>query len=239
MQTVDMNAADRPGVAVFQRHADRYEAWFDTTRGWTLFESEAQCLRRVSRGLPRPWLEVGIGTGRFAGALGIDAGVDPAGRMVPYAAARGVPVARALGEALPFADAAFGAVFVVVTICFAQDPAGLFREARRVLARDGALVLGVVPAGSPWGRFYRAKADAGHPFYTAARFFSPEALDGLAHDVGLRRRAAASTLFQNPQQETLQVDPSRDGVVPGAGFVALCYGPESDGRAGGDGADAR
>jgi len=232
MQTVDTNAADRPGVAVFQRHADRYEAWFDTTRGWALFESEAQCLRRVSRVLPRPWLEVGVGTGRFAGALGIDVGIDPAGRMVPYARARGVPVAQALGEALPFADGAFGAVFIVVTICFAQDPAGLFREARRVLTREGELVLGIVPAASPWGRLYRAKAKAGHPFYRAARFFAPEELDGLARDAGLRRRAAASTLFQNPQQETLRVDPSRDGVVPGAGFVALGYRREADGPAG-------
>ena len=224
MQTVGKTASDRPGVAVFQRHAERYEAWFDTARGWALFESEAQCLRRVSRRLPRPWLEVGVGTGRFARALDMDVGVDPAGRVLRYAAGRGVPALEALGEALPFADGSFGAVFVIVTICFAEDAAGLVREARRVLRKGGGLVLGVVPAESPWGRFYRAKAAAGHPFYEAARFFSPADLGRLAGKVALRRVAAASTLVQDPRYETLQVERSHDGVHPRAGFVAMDYG---------------
>jgi len=234
MQTADKTAEARPGVAVFQRHAARYEAWFDTPRGWALFESEAQCLRRVSRGLPRPWLEVGVGTGRFARALGIDVGVDPAGRMLPYALARGVPVGEALGEALPFADGSFGAVFVVVTICFAQDPAALFREAWRVLTEGGGLVLGIVPAGSPWGRFYRAKAEAGHPFYSAARFFSPGELGRLARDARLTRWAAASTLLQSPQDEVLQVERTHGGADPRAGFVSLLYGQDEGSRASGE-----
>lgn len=230
--------ADDPGVAVFQRYAERYEAWFDTARGWALFESEAQCLRRVSLGLPRPWLEVGVGTGRFARALGVDVGVDPAARVLRYAAARSVPVAGALGEALPFADASFGAVFIVVTICFSQDPAGLFREARRVLRKGGGMVLGIVPAGSPWGRFYRAKAKAGHSFYAAARFFSPEELDRLARQAGLHRRGAASTLFQDPQHEAIEVEPARAGVAPDAGFASLLYEEPSNSHARGVGAEA-
>ena len=238
MRTVYKKAADRPGVAVFQKHADRYDAWFDTARGWALFESEAQCLRRVSHGLPRPWLEVGVGTGRFARALGIDVGVDPAARMLTGAAARSVPVAEALGEALPFADASFGAVFIVVTICFAQDPAGLLREARRVLVKGGGVVLGIVPAGSPWGRFYQAKAEAGHPFYAAARFFSPDELGRLAREEGLHLRAAASALFQNPQDEAILMEPPRDGAREHAGFVSLLYAHPSDGHAGGLGARA-
>ncbi|MFO8013581.1 MAG: methyltransferase domain-containing protein [Phycisphaerae bacterium] len=238
MQTVEKTAGGRPGVAVFQHHAARYEAWFDTPRGWALFESEAQCLRRVSRGLPRPWLEVGVGTGRFARALGIDVGVDPAGRMLPYALARGVPVAEALGEALPFADGSFGAVFVVVTICFAQDPAALFREARRVLKEGGGLVLGIVSAGSPWGRFYRVKAEAGHPFYSAARFFSPEELDRFARDAGLTHWAAASTLFRSPQDEPVQVEQPHDGIARTAGFVSLRYERGSGGPVGEVGAGA-
>ena len=225
MQTVDKKVGDRPGVAVFQHHAERYEAWFDTVRGWALFVSETQCLRRVSRGLPRPWLEVGVGTGRFAQALGIDVGVDPAARMLTCAAGRGVPVAEALGEALPFADGSFGVVFIVVTICFAQDPAGLFREARRVLRKGGGVVLGIVPAGSPWGRLYGAKGRAGHLFYSRAKFFSLSELQGLAHAAGLRFDQAASTLFQPPGARRLRIEDPKHGARAGAGFVSLLYRP--------------
>ena len=90
-----------PGIAVFGEHAERYDAWFESARGRTLFESEVRCLRRLSNGLPRPWLEVGVGTGRFAQALGVDVGVDPALRALRLAAQRGVQVVTALGEAIP------------------------------------------------------------------------------------------------------------------------------------------
>jgi len=174
---------------------------------------------------PAPWLEVGVGTGRFARALGIDVGVDPAGRMLAYAATRGVRVAEALGEALPFGDGSFGAVFIVVTICFARDPAALLREARRVVTDRGGVILGIVPAEGPWGRFYRAKAETGHPFYSEARFFSPDELGRLAREAGLHLRGAASTLLQNPQDEVILVEPPRDGIAGQAGFVSLlCRG---------------
>ena len=232
MRTVEKKAGDRPGVAVFQHHAERYEAWFDTARGWALFESEAQCLRRVSRGLPRPWLEVGVGTGRFAQALGIDVGVDPALRALRLAARRGAQAVAALGEALPFPGHAFGTVFVIVTMCFADDPEGLLREARRVVS-GGGVVLGIVPAESPWGRFYAAKGHRGHLFYSQARFFSIKGLDGLARRGGLRLEGATSTLLQGPGRQDLRIEAPSNGVVPGAGFVALRYcGAATQGGAG-------
>jgi len=225
MRTVHKGAADRPGVAVFQHRAGHYDAWFDSARGQATFESEVRCLRRLSQDLPRPWLEVGVGTGRFARALGVDVGVDPAERALTYAATRGVRVAEALGEALPFNDASFGAVFIIVTICFAQDPAGMMREARRVVIDRGGVILGIVPAEGPWGRFYRAKAETGHPFYSHARFFSPDELGRLAREAGLHLRGAACTLLQNPQDEVILVEPPRDGIAGQAGFVSLlCRG---------------
>lgn len=238
MRTVHKSAADRPGVAIFQHRAGHYDAWFGSARGQAIFESEVRCLRHMSQDLPRPWLEVGVGTGRFARALGIDVGVDPAARMLTYAAKRGVRVAEALGDALPFDDGSFGAVFIVVTVCFAQDPAGLLREARRVLRKGGGGVLGIVPAEGPWGKFYRAKAKRGHPFYSEARFFSPDELGRLAREAGLHLRGAACTLLQNPQDEVILVEPARDGLAEKAGFVSLLYGGQSDSHAGGVGAEA-
>lgn len=41
------------------------------------------------------------------------------------ARSRGVWVVRGDGGRLPFRDGTFGAVLIVVTLCFASDPAGL------------------------------------------------------------------------------------------------------------------
>ena len=65
-------------MSVFDQHAERYDAWYDTPRGRAAFESETACLAALLGRLPRPWLEVGVGTGRFAQALGAGEGVDPA-----------------------------------------------------------------------------------------------------------------------------------------------------------------
>jgi len=211
-----------PGITVFRRHPERYDAWFESDRGRALFESEVRCLRRLSNRLPRPWLEVGVGTGRFAQALGIGVGVDPALRALRLAVQRGTKAVAALGEALPFPDHAFGTVFVIVTICFADDPEGLLREARRVTS-EGGVVLGIVPAESPWGRFYADKGHRGHLFYSQARFFSVEGLNGLARRAGLRLEEATSTLLRGPGRQDLQTEAPRNGVAPEAGFAVLRY----------------
>jgi ubiquinone/menaquinone biosynthesis C-methylase UbiE len=212
-------------VEVFERAAGRYDAWFESARGRAIFESEVRCLGQLSAGLPHPWLEVGVGTGRFAGALGIEVGIDPAVAALHYARGRGLRVAGALGQALPLRDGQFGGVFVIVTVCFADDPLGLLQEARRVVARSGAVVLGIVPAGSPWGRSYAAKGRGGHLFYSCARFFSLSELQGLAYAAGLRFERAASTLFQPPGARRLRIEGPKHGFLPGAGFVSLLYRP--------------
>jgi SAM-dependent methyltransferase len=225
MTEASTRTSERGGVEVFERAAGRYDAWFESARGRVVFESEARCLAQLSAGLPRPWLEVGVGTGRFAGALGIDVGVDPALATLQYARRRHLPVAAALGQALPFRGRQFAAVFVVVTVCFADDPLGLLHEARRVATPDGGVVLGVVPAESPWGDFYAAKAKAGHLFYSRARFFSLSELQGLACAAGLRFERAASTLFQPPAARRPRIEDPRHGALAGAGFVSLLYRP--------------
>lgn len=54
----------------FDAHARKYDTWYDAEPGRTLFAMEVDCLRPFIDG-DRPWLEVGVGSGRFARALGI------------------------------------------------------------------------------------------------------------------------------------------------------------------------
>ncbi len=203
---------------IFERLAERYDAWYEGPVGRVVFPLEVACLRPLLAALPPPRLEVGVGSGRFALALGEGYGVDPARAPLRLAAARGVRVVQAVGERLPFRDGCFGAVLVVVTLCFADDPALLLREARRVLRPDGGVVLGDVFAESAWGERYRALGEAGHPFYAAARFLTRGELAGALRAAGLRVVRARSTLRQ-PPTDAPAPEPATEGDDPRAGFV--------------------
>ncbi len=54
---------------LFDRLAGGYDAWYDGPAGMAVFPSEVARLRPLLAGLPRPWAEIGVGTGRFAAAL--------------------------------------------------------------------------------------------------------------------------------------------------------------------------
>jgi len=213
----------RAECEVFDRHAGRYDAWFDSRNGRTLFDSEVRCLCKLACGRPRPWLEIGVGTGRFAEALGVDTGVDPAGGALEYAARRGIRVMLSSGETLPFASGEFGTAFMVATLCFARDPFALLCEARRILRPGGCTVVGIIPAGSPWGQHYRSIASTGHLFYSQARFFTLEQLDRLARKAGFMLARSASTLYSQPGCESHESELPREGRDESAGFVALEY----------------
>jgi SAM-dependent methyltransferase len=133
-------------------------------------------------------------------------------------------VVRGVGEHLPFRRGVFGAVLIVVTICFADDPATLLAEARRVVRQDGAVVLGEVFAESPWGRYYRQQAARGHPFYSAAHFLTRGRALTLVAGSGLQLQAARSTLCQ-PPTDSPQPEPAHDGEAPAAGFVCWRTAP--------------
>ncbi len=188
--------------------------------GRLLFDLELACLRPLLPQGPGPRLEVGVGSGRFAAALGLEVGLDPARASLRFAAERGVAVVQGAGERLPFGDRTFGTVVIVVTLCFADDPASLLGEARRVLASSGRLVAGVVPLDSAWGCHYEAQGRAGHPFYRCARFLTLSEHRRMLADAGFTITGTRSTLTQVPSDDPVEED-IQEGVVSGAGFVAF------------------
>ena len=84
-------------AAIFDTEAERYDAWFDTPHGRVLFENELAAIRSLWRDEFQPALEIGVGTGRFAAALGIEHGVDPAAGALRLATARRIKVEHARG----------------------------------------------------------------------------------------------------------------------------------------------
>ncbi len=210
----------RPRIEVFEQRAADYDAWFRGPAGRVLFPIEADTVRLVLQGAPRPWLEVGVGTGAFAAELGVELGLDPAGEPMLYARRRGVTCIQGVAEALPFRDGSIGALLLVVTVCFLEDPTVALREAARALAPGGRVIIGEVTADSAWGRAYRKLGEAGHPFYAPARFFTMRQTEELLAAVGLRATRYASTLVQ-PYARLPQPEPARAGVAEGASFVAI------------------
>lgn len=204
----------------FDQQAARYDAWYDAPSGRAVFLEELDALRPLLRGLPHPWLEVGVGSGRFAAALGVENGVDPARSALALAAGRGVRAAVARAEALPFPDGTFGGVLFVAALCFISDPAAALLEARRVLVPGGRVVLGLILAEGPWGRRYRELALAGNAFYQRAHFFTWDELVSLLTAAGLRAVRIRSGLFGSPDAEPMTAA-VQEGYDPAAGFTAM------------------
>lgn len=211
-----MNESDN----IFDAAAERYDAWFDSPEGRVLFENEVAAIRLLWRDGFGPALEVGVGTGRFAQALGVEFGIDRAAGALRLAERRGIKVKQARGEALPFPDAGFGGVLMVATLCFADNPSGLLVEAARVLRPEGRLLIGDIPSGSPWGGFYQRKKAEGHPFYREARFFAIEEIANFLREAKLAPVGFSSTLIQS-QPDCSRPEPPRLGQVTDAGFVCL------------------
>ncbi|WP_448581936.1 ArsR/SmtB family transcription factor [Thermaurantiacus sp.] len=144
--------------AARQKALDR---WFaDHAAEWDLMrnlEAPAEAVEAAllevanSRGVGR-LLDVGTGTGRILELLGphakAAAGIDRSPEMLRIARTRldaaglsGVEIRQADMVALPFADAAFDTVVIHQVLHFSEDPAAALREAARVLAQGGQLLV--------------------------------------------------------------------------------------------------
>jgi SAM-dependent methyltransferase len=203
-----------PGTEPFVRHHRRYDEWFE--RHSAAYLSELLAVRALL-----PWrgrgLEIGVGTGRFAAPLGVEFGIDPAAEMLGYASNRGVCVACAVAEALPFADGAFDYALIVTTICFVDDAGAMLREAARVLRPTGDLIIGLIDRDSPLGREYLAH-QAENVFYREARFFSAAEVEMLLRETGFGEFVWIQTLSV-PLSQVRDIEPLSAGVGRGAFLV--------------------
>ncbi len=175
----------------FDLYTEDYDLWF-VSRGKEVYRYE---LRAVCGELPPgPALEVGVGTGRFAGPLGVRFGLDPSLPSLRMARERLENVVAGRGEALPFKDGSFSVVLLIVTVCFLDDVEATLSEIRRVLKERGRLILGYVPADSRIGREYARKGAEGHRFYAHARFWRTEDLMKLLGRYGFRKEEFRSVV---------------------------------------------
>jgi len=205
---------------IFDRHHKRYDAWYDRNRFTYL--SELNALKKVlpAKGIG---LEIGVGTGRFAAPLGIQYGIDPSRRMLEIAEGRGINVRPGRGEDLPFKNATFDYVAIIITICFVKNPGRVLKEANRVLKKKGRIILGIVDRNSFLGKFYRKEKKS--VFYKHARFFGVKELTGLLKSAGFDDVSYFQTLYDLPEKIT-SVQNVRKGYGNG-GFVVIKAGKKT------------
>jgi SAM-dependent methyltransferase len=201
---------------VFEQHAPEYDQWFDAHD--PVYQAELAALRKF---VPPTGMgiEVGVGTGRFAGPLGLRFGIDPSRRMLELGRQRDVRVRQAVGERLPFRNGQFDLVLLVTVICFVDDVSVLLRELSRVLKRGGHLVIGFINRNSELGRLYESRKEAS-AFYREARFYAVEDVSRWVEEAGFDSLQFCQTLFGLPSEHSPRILEIREGYSDGA-FVVL------------------
>ncbi len=76
-------------MKIFDQYAKNYDQWYERPFGSSAFGLEVACLKRVISPFSLS-LEVGVGSGRFAQALGIPYGLDPLVELLKSAKQRGI-----------------------------------------------------------------------------------------------------------------------------------------------------
>lgn len=166
-------------VDPFANLADSYENWYETPLGAFVIGEEEKALRDL---LPmgEKFLEVGAGTGWWLRKFEYPriVAVEPSPRMLEIGK-KNVPWARwicARGEELPLENESFDVVLLFTVLEFVQDVRKVLNESMRVLKKNGALIVGILNALSPWAALYRRLGDKGVEPWSCAHFYTKEDL---------------------------------------------------------------
>lgn len=201
-----------PKTAPFEKYSDEYDEWFE--KNHDLHEAELEAIRQLIPPLGAEGVEVGVGSGKFAAALGIKIGVEPSEKMAIKAKKQGINVYLGMAEDLPFPDDRFDFVLMVTTICFVDDVVKTFREAFRVLKPSGCIIIGFLDKETELGKQYADKREKSK-FYKEAIFFSTQEVLKYLKKVGFRIVKIRQTLIPKQLPETIL-----DGFGRGA-FVVI------------------
>lgn len=202
-------------VLVFDRYYRDYELWFEKNR--YVYISELNAVKRL---LPKKGkgVEIGVGTGRFAAPLNIKTGVEPSKKMAEIAEKRGIKVYSSSAENLPFNNGSFDYALLVTTICFVKDVYKTFSEIRRVLKKNGRVIVGFVDKNSFLGQYY-LKIKNKNKFYKYATFYSTEEVLDILCESGFGNFKICQTVF-NPLEKIKKVETVKSGFGDG-GFVVI------------------
>lgn len=200
----------------FEDYTKKFDCWY--VRYAFAYLSEVYTVKRL---LPEDdfGLEIGVGTGRFASALGIPLGIDPSKQSLKIAHQRGIEVILAVGEKLPFKDKIFSYVLMVVVLSFLLNPLQSLKEVYRVLKDGGRVVIGIIDRESFLGRIYQERKEKGYPFYREANFFTPKEVVEMLTRLGFKDFEILQTVSK-PIESMENIEHPVKGYGKG-GFVVI------------------
>ncbi len=186
----------------FDELAETYDAWYATPIGHLTDRLEQEAVLSLVPEVPGRALDLSCGAGIYALVLAARGwsviGVDRSLAMLAQARRKAVDRMRvphyvaADITAFPFRPESVDLVTLVLGLEFVQDSAAVLREARRVLALHGALVIAILGPWAPWNLWRRLKRRFVRSVWRNAHFVAKaELLTALAsagfHLVACRR----------------------------------------------------
>ncbi|KAA9035651.1 class I SAM-dependent methyltransferase [Ginsengibacter hankyongi] len=194
----------------FNDHVAEYEEWYKKYP--FVFKSEVAAIRELMpKGENIHGIEVGLGTGRFAKALGIKEGIEPAANMRALALKKKIFVMNAVAEKLPYKSLQFDFVLMNSCISYFTDVQDAFKEALRVLKRKGCLIVGFIDKNSRIGKYYEDRKPKSI-FYKHANFYSVNKVEEELKKAGFKELQFSQTLFH-----ALDKTESTETPLPGYG----------------------
>lgn len=179
----------------FNDHVAEYEAWYKKYP--FVFRSEIAGIKELlPRGENIHGIEVGLGTGRFAKALGIKEGIEPAENMREVAKKKGIFVVNAVAEDLPYKSLQFDFVLMNFCISYFEDVPEAFKEAHRVLKRGGCIIAGFIDKNSKIGKYYQERKPESI-FYKKANFYTVSKVEKELKNAGFKKLEFLQTLFHD------------------------------------------
>lgn len=201
--------------SIFESKANDYDDWF--VKHFVFFQNEVNAIKKL---MPQvgEGLEIGVGTGRFADALGIKNGIDPSIEMASLAKKRGIKVEIGVAEDLPYQSQSFDFILMVTTICFLTDIPKALEEVYRVLKGGGKLLIGMIDKESALGIKYQNQKSS-NPWYRNAHFHSIVEITQLLKNAGFEEFSYVQTLFEENEKPENPVSGYGKG-----GFVVIRTG---------------
>jgi ubiquinone/menaquinone biosynthesis C-methylase UbiE len=217
--------------------SDSYARWRKTTVGELTERLETNLVLDLAGPLSsRRVLDVGCGDGTYA-LIAADKGasvtaVDTTESMMEAARGRAfearveIRFERADASRLPFNDDSFDVVLAVTVLCFVEDATLAVKEAARVLAPGGRLVLADLNRWSTWAAWRRARGWLGSSTWRKARFRTARELAFLARSAGLDVDRRAGAIYYPPVGSVARflapLDVTLGAITTlGAAFVAV------------------
>ncbi len=191
---------------------EEYDSWYE--RHKDIYEMEVKAIERFSSRYENPMLEIGVGTGRFAQALGIEYGIDPDEKMLEFAKRRGIKAKKGVGEELPFSSEFFNMVLISTSLSFFKDVRKVLEEAHRVLKKNGGLVIGFIPRNSYYGKKYMEMRKNGDKRFENTYFYTFEEVEELLSGL-FEIKDSVSTLIPGEFGKII------NSVVEDASFIVI------------------